>query len=100
MVELECKNVAFYSPQDESTFFAWAQAIPAVVSVSGRGRSIVLAVKSESVPDASLRELLALFRRYRVSMRQLAKFRNTQNEPWFASPEAFWFRSVFGSNNT
>ncbi len=100
MVELECKNVAFYSPQDESAFFAWAQAIPAVVGVSGRGRSIILAVKSECIADSSLRELLALFRRYRVSMRQLAQFRNAQNEAWFAAPEAFWFKSVFGGGNT
>lgn len=97
MVELECKNVVFYSPQDESAFFAWAQAIPAVEKVSGRGRSIILAVRSNRVPDASLRELLALFRRYRVSMRQLAQFRHPRNEGWFASPEAFWFKSVFGN---
>ena len=91
--------MAFYSPQDESSFFAWAQAIPAVVSVSGRGSDIILAVKSERVPDASLRELLALFRRYRVPMRQLAQFRNARNEAWFASPEAFWFEPVFGGGN-
>ena len=100
MVELECKDVAFYSPQDESAFFAWAQAIPAVVSVAGRGRGIILAVKSGRIPDASLRELLALFRRYRVPMRQLARFRNSRNESWFASPDAFWFKSVFGGGNT
>ncbi len=80
---------------DESAFFAWAQAIAAVENVSGRGRDIILAVKSKRIPDASLRELLSLFRRYHISMRQLAQFRNARNEAWFASPEAFWFKPVF-----
>ena len=96
MVELECRNLIFYSPQDEAAFFAWAQAIPAVVSVDGRGRSTNLKVKSKRISEASLRELIALHHRYRVSMRQLAQFRNVTNEAWFASPEAYWFKPVFG----
>ena len=96
MVELECKNVVFYSPQDESAFFAWAEHIPAVMGVVGRGQSLILTVKSKRIPDSSLRELLSLFRRYRVSMRQLAVFRNTANEAWFASPEAYWCEDIFG----
>lgn len=96
MVELECKNVTFYSPQDEAAFFAWAQSIPAVASVAGRGRSIILRMKSKRVSEASLRELIALHRRYRVSMRQLAQFRNATNEAWFASPEAYWLKPIFG----
>jgi len=99
MVELECENVVFYSQRDEAAFFAWAQAIPAVVGVTGRGRSIILAVKSKRVADASLRELLGLFRRYRIPMRQLAQFRRLNNEEWFARPDAFWFKSVFGGGN-
>ena len=96
MVELECKNVVFHSPQDEAAFFAWARSIPAVAGIAGRGRSIFLRVKSKRVSEASLRELIALHHRYRVSMSQLAQFRNAANEAWFASPEAYWFRSVFG----
>ena len=80
MIELECKRVVFYSPKDETAFFAWAGAIPAVVSVEGRDQRIVFAVKSKRVPGSSLRELLALFRRYRISMYQLAQFRNVNNE--------------------
>jgi hypothetical protein len=95
-IELECKNVVFYSPRDESSFFAWAQAIPAVASVVGRGQSIILTVESKRVPDSSLRELISLFRRYRISMRQLVQFRSARNEAWFAAPEAHWFKSVFG----
>lgn len=100
MIELECRNVWFYSPSDESAFFAWAESIPAVVSIDGRGRSIFLAVKSRRISDESLRELLALFRRYPISMKQLAQFKNDRNSSWFCTPEAFWFTQVFGKNRT
>jgi len=80
MIELECKKVVFYSPQDESAFFAWIKAIPAVTNVTGQGMSIILTVKSKRISDTSLRELLSLFRRYRISMRQLAQFRTARNE--------------------
>lgn len=96
MVELECKAVLFYSAQDEASFFAWAESIPGVSSVFGRDRSIVLSVRSKSVSDRALRELIGLFQRYRVSMRQLAQFRTDKNQSWFAKPEGFWFRSTFG----
>jgi hypothetical protein len=96
MVELECKKVVFHSPQDEAAFFTWAKSIPSVAAIAGRGHSIFLRMKSKRVSEASLRELIALHHRYRVSMSQLAQFRNATNEAWFASPKAYWFRLVFG----
>jgi hypothetical protein len=95
MIELECKRVAFYSQDDEACFFAWAESIPAVLSVSGRGQSVFLAMSSKTIPDRSLRELLALFRRYKISMRQLAQFRSSKNQSWFAAADKFWFKAVF-----
>ncbi len=96
MIELECKAVLFYSAKDEASFFAWAESIPAVSSVFGRGQIIYMSVRSQSISDRSLRELIGLFQRYRISMRQLAQFRTEKNQAWFAEREAFWFRSTFG----
>jgi hypothetical protein len=96
MIQLERRAVLFYSEQDEASFFAWAESISAVSFVFGKGRSIFLSVKSKSISNRALRELIGLFQRYRVSMRQLAQFRTSKNDGWFASPEAFWFKSVFG----
>ena len=100
MIELECKKVVFYSPADEAAFFAWAESIPAVSSVSGHGGSILLAVKSRKISEASLRELLALFWRYRISMKQLAQFQSSSNASWFRAAEAFWFNWVFSAGRT
>jgi hypothetical protein len=97
MIELECKKVLFYSEQDEATFFSWAQSISAIRSVTGRGSSIILSLKPRVVSDRSLREIVALFQRYHVSMKQLGQFKSPQNKIWFAVPNMFWYKSVFGA---
>lgn len=96
MIELECKAVLFYSARDEASFFAWAESISAVSSVFGKDQNIYLCVKSQYISDRSLRELISLFQRYKVSMCQLAQFRTEKNQGWFADAGAFWFRSTFG----
>src|SRR4051812_7367532 len=96
MIELDCKAVQFYSSEDEASFFSWAESIAAVSSISGTGPSIRLAVKRKSISDRSLRELIGLFQRYNISMRQLVQFETEKNKRWFAEPSAFWFRSTFG----
>ena len=55
-----------------------------------------LVVKSLNLGQASLRDLLALFFRYRIPMRQLAQFRSAKNEKWFAAPIMYWHTAVFG----
>jgi hypothetical protein len=100
MIELECRKVRFYSDNDEAAFFSWANSIPRVASVKGRGHSIIVSVKSGNISDLTLRELIALFKRYRIAMKQLAQFKSPQNKSWFAASDAFWFKSVFGAGPT
>ncbi len=96
MIELKCQKVEFYSSHDEAAFFTWVQAIPAVSDVIGQGSSIIIKIKTKRISDISIRELLALFQRYSILMGQLAQFRDARNESWFASPVAYWYKSVFG----
>ena|SRR5439155_6218552 len=95
MPTLDCKRVMFYSPADEATFFRFAESIKAVRKIEGVRDSIVLHVGSR-VSHASLRDLLALFERYRISqMSQLAQFLSSSNRSWFADPKKFWHKKVF-----
>jgi hypothetical protein len=95
VTELICRRVVFHSPTDERTFFSWVNQIRCVARVEGRGDVIVLHVSKKRISEANLRELLALFRRYRVAMPQLAQFENVTNRGWFRDPQTFWFRAVF-----
>jgi hypothetical protein len=92
MVRLDCSGVTFGSQLDERHLFEWAMQIPGVL----RWEQDTLVVKSPNISQASLRDLIALFSRYQIPMRQLAQFRNTRNEAWFTVPQMYWHVQVFG----
>ena len=81
MVYLDCSGVRFGSQLDEKHLFQWAAEIACFV----RWEQDTLVVKSRRISEESLRDLLALFWRYNIPMRQLAQFRNSANEAWFAA---------------
>jgi hypothetical protein len=56
--------------------------------------NLFLAVQSR-ISDRSLRELIGLFFRYRIAVRQLAILQNKRNAAWFCDPEAYWHRRIF-----
>ena len=94
MVYLDCSGITYYSPLDEKHLFEWAREIPCVVG----WEQDTLVVKSKRISEASLRDLLAMFWRYKIPMEQLAQFKNTANESWFAAPIMYWHSAVFSSN--
>jgi hypothetical protein len=88
----------YYSQGDERAFSEWVTRIPAVDLVRGEGSSLYIHVRSRRVSATTLRELLALFRRYGVPMAQLAQFENPANREWFRSPTAHWYQAIFGAS--
>ncbi len=94
MVYLDCSGIRFGSQLDEKHLFEWAREIPCVA----HWERDTLVVKSKRISEASLRDLLALFWRYEIPMAQLAQFKNTKNESWFAAPIMYWHMAIFGSN--
>ena len=98
MPTLNCKRVLFYSHADEAAFFHFAESIKAVQKVEGVRDSIVLHVSSRP-SQQSLRDLIALFQRYRIpGMAQLAPFLSETNRVWFTDPKKIWHRKIFGSS--
>jgi len=94
-IELEASKVWFYSRNDEAAFFEWLKKIPCVRKVEGSGASIYIAVEIENVSDKDLRELLAIFHRYAISMKQLVVFDCDKFASWFRDKRAYWYASVF-----
>ena len=94
MPTLKCSNTVFFSDLDERMFFDALKKISAVKKIEGRGPDLFLSVPSH-LSDKALRELLGLFFRYDVDMRQLAHFLTPKNRSWFRGREKFWFKRVF-----
>lgn len=92
MVYLDCSGIGFGSQLDEKHLFAWALEIPCVL----RWEQDTLVLRSKRISEAALRDLLAMFDRYDIPMEQLAQFKNSRNETWFAAPNMYWHKKVFG----
>ena len=80
MPTLICKRVRFYSHADESAFFHFTKSIKAVKRVEGVADSILLHVSSRPSQE-SIRDLHALFQRYRVSNKEQLKAFGSSTPP-------------------
>lgn len=100
-LRLVCHKVIFYSQKDEDAFFEWIQNIKCIENFLGVGNKLYLYIKSKRLGEHDLRDLLALFRRYKVKMKQLAIFLNNSNKQWFyENKKAYWHKTVFGANKS
>jgi hypothetical protein len=88
------EGVVFYHPYDERAFFEWLARIPCVASYD-----VGEVILKRRPGQDDLRQLLALFHRYGVDMRQLAKFESAKNRSWFSDPIQYWHHAVFGGTS-
>lgn len=80
--KLECWDIGYCSQIDEDQFFGWLEKIPAVKNFYGKGRCLYLEVPSE-LNETDLRELIAIFRRYKIDIKPLRQFLTQENKDWF-----------------
>lgn len=95
MIELKAVNVEYCSDGDEAAFFEWIKKIPSIKDFRGSGNSLSIMVDEESIDEYDLRELIALFYRYDVPMKQLAIFDREEFSIWLHIETAFWHGSMF-----
>lgn len=94
-IKLTCKAVKYYSMLDEAAFFEWIEKIPSIIKYDGIHDELYLYLKNKDIPSHDLRELLGLFRRYKIDLSQLRIFLSEQNEEWLAGkPQGFWHKKV------
>lgn len=93
MITLVAKDVVYFSALDEETFFAWLNKLKCISELRGIGTALNITVQPPT--DADLRELIAVFSRYKIDQRQLAQFLTLQNKSWFKDPVAYWHATVF-----
>jgi hypothetical protein len=94
---LVCKMSVFNSVKDEEAFFEWIDRIDCVKRYRGVGEVLYVFLKNKELLEHDLVDLLGIFYRYKLDMKQFAKFLNEQNKPWFFDNKiAYWHRRVFG----
>lgn len=100
MPKLICKQVTFHSENDELIFFEWIARIKCIKHWESVADEIHLFLPKSAVSATCLRELTALFFRYKINMRQLQQFVNVGNKQWYMNENAYWYENVFGNSAT
>jgi len=93
---LICKKVIFNSTPDKICFIDWLRKIKSITAVYGKGFELHLHFDSKNVTDSDLREIISLFDRYKINMKQLKVFLNEKNKNWFKDKKSFWYNRIFG----
>jgi hypothetical protein len=96
-VELRAEATRFFSNIDEVCFFGWLKKLPCISMFEGRGDTLYIRVAGPDVDEEALRELLALFHRYGIDMKQLRIFDKEDFAGWLHNKKAYWYRPMFGS---
>lgn len=96
LIELQARAVRFYSEGDEAAFFEWLDKISSITGYTGSGPDLLISVDRQRVDEEALREMLALFCRYKIDMSQLSLFDVEQFSEWFRAPNSYWYQAVFG----
>ena len=93
---LVCTAVKFYCLKDEDAFFEWIKKIDCIDKTSASGRELYLHIAADDIHDQDLDDLIGLFYRYNIDMKQLARFLTDENKKWFYdNKKAFWHTKVF-----
>lgn len=94
-ISLFARRLRFLSASDEAAFFHWLKRLKDFASARGEGDTIVIEVTQDQLDDDQLRELIALFFRYRIDMRQLSTFENSANKTWLRAKRAYWHQAMY-----
>ncbi len=98
---LICRGVRFYCLKDEDAFFDWLKKIKCIEKLSAAGRELYLHICSDQIHDQDLDDLIGLFYRYKIDMKQLQRFLTKDNKSWFFdNKKAFWHKKVFGDSKS
>lgn len=86
----------FYARGDEDSFFHWLSSIKSVEKYEGQGRVLYIDINPDLLDQYALKEIIALFHRYDVDMKQLAIFDTAEFSRWIRNKEAYWYPKIFG----
>ena len=73
-------------------FFQWGKSLPSFL----RWDQDTLVIKGNILSDRLLKEVIALFHRYKVPMSQLRAYETAKNKAWLNDPQKYWHQSVYG----
>jgi hypothetical protein len=94
-VILKIALTSFYSRGDERRLFLGFKEIPAIRSVQGAGRDLLLDIEVAALGKEAMRELLALLWRYGMPLAPLRTFAEKKKFSWLNDTQGYWHSAMF-----
>ena len=92
VIEIDTRDVIYYSQLDEAAFFGQLDNISCVADYTPTSFRVSL----QKLDERNLRELIACCYRSRVDMRQLATFDLPEYSEWLRNENMYWYKPIFG----
>lgn len=92
---IQVEEVMFCSQLDEAAFFEWLQKIRCVQSFEEKEHKLKLSIDRDAVDRLALLDLLAVFFRYNLDLKQLLIFEKPEFSEWLRRKEAYWQQLMF-----
>ncbi len=92
---LMAKSILYHSQGDEDAFFQWLKSIPCVIDYEGVGRELRINISYERVSKYDMLELIALFYRYKVDLKQLLALDRPEFQDFLRDRKKYWYNSMF-----
>lgn len=89
---LVCKNIYFYSMADENRFFVWLSKTHSIEKFVCIKDELYLYLPDRDLNYGEIQDLIAVFYRYKIDMKQLGKYKTVENENAFKP----WRKEIFG----
>ncbi|WP_325539280.1 hypothetical protein [Ramlibacter sp.] len=86
---------SFYSRGDERRLFSGFEEIPAIRSVHGVGRELLLEIDLSLLGKEALRELVALLWRYGIPLAPLRVLSSKKKFSWLNDHQGYWYGTMF-----
>jgi hypothetical protein len=92
---LKIDLMMFYSKGDERRFFEGLSEVAAIKSVRGVGPGLEIQVSIRELNKDALLDLIALLRRYGISLAPLAPLAENKRFSWLQNERFNWHKNMF-----
>ncbi len=97
---LTAARVHFFSDMDEKLFYAWLGHLTCVESYHGVDDTLFIHVRKASLDNEQISALMALFKRYDITVKELGVFAQPKDTAWQGNGQSKWFRSALPVKET
>jgi hypothetical protein len=94
-VRIVIEESMYFSKGDEKRFYDGLNAVKAIKKIHGQLSELYLEVALSELHSDDMRELLALFWRYGVSLSFLKEVAVKKNFAWLRDTKKFWYKDLF-----